>query len=253
MRSNGSQFGKHISVLLNHVYIIISSCRIGSRRGLLGNCGDGSLFNCAGSIGISPVVVHVLVELLLGLSKPTIGPAIGQPAAIVIHVIPVVPSLTGSSSTAIPLSRLMLAWHVAINMVRRGFGDIAASVASDSPSTVLIASNCTSAFACWTGPPVISIPWSTDTVKKASFWLLDVVKWISAASPAPSWRRKKSQPNGLPLSVCAVKLANCSFSIVYVSIYDKGSALGATSTIIANIDAGDRSDSCEEALIIHKR
>jgi hypothetical protein len=188
-----------------------------------------------------------LVELLLGLSKPTIGPAIGQPAAIVIHVIPVVPSLTGSSSTAIPLSRLMLAWHVAINMVRRGFGDIAASVASDSPSTVLIASNCTSAFACWTGPPVISIPWSTDTVKKASFWLLDVVKWISAASPAPSWRRKKSQPNGLPLSVCAVKLANCSFSIVYVSIYDKGSALGATSTIIANIDAGDRSDSCEEA------
>ena len=172
---------------------------------------------------------------------------------MVIHVVPVVPPLTGSSSTAIiPVSRRILARHVTINMVRRGFGDIAASVASDSPSTVLIASNCTSAFAFWTGPLVISVPWSTDTVKKASFRLLDVVKWISAASPDPSWRRKKNQMNWLSLSVCAVKLANCSLSIVYVSICDKRSALGATSTIVANLDVRDRSDSSEEALVIHK-
>jgi hypothetical protein len=107
--------------LLNHIDIIIGSGCAGGRSSLLGDILSGrSRFTTV--VRTTPVIFHLLVQLLLGLARTGIGSAVGS-----ISLLRAVVASTPATAAAVRGALVgALSGHITVDVVWGGLGDVAA-------------------------------------------------------------------------------------------------------------------------------
>lgn len=222
--------------LLNHIHIVIPSSSRSSRRNLL-RLILNSLLIRSSSTSIrrtTPVILHLLVELLLRLARPAIS-----------RLVPVIATASSSSSiSSVSACRRSsaLAGDVAIDVLRWWLGDVTAAA---NRSSTTAAAPALSAFGTLRAQTA-RIPGPFDTVEKAASRSLHIVEGVAVLlSSSASAAGDECEADGLALGVCAVEFADCGFGVAEAVVGYVGDAFGATGAVVDQGEVEDGADSSE--------
>lgn len=222
--------------LLNHIHIVIPSSSRSSRRNLLRLILNSLLIrNSSTSIRrTTPVILHLLVELLLRLARPAIS-----------RLVPVIATASSSSSiSSVSACRRSsaLAGDVAIDVLRWWLGDVTAAA---NRSSTTAAAPALSAFGTLRAQTA-RIPGPFDTVEKAASRSLHIVEGVAVLlSSSASAAGDECEADGLALGVCAVEFADCGFGVAEAVVGYVGDAFGATGAVVDQGEVEDGADSSE--------
>lgn len=223
--------------LLNHIHIVIPSSSRSSRRNLL-RLILNSLLIRSSSTSIrrtTPVILHLLVELLLRLARPAIS-----------RLVPVIATASSSSSPVSSVSACRrssaLAGDVAIDVLRWWLGDVTAAA---NRSSTTAAAPALSAFGTLRAQTA-RIPGPFDTVEKAASRSLHFVEGVAVLlSSSASAAGDECEADGLALGVCAVEFADCGFGVAEAVVGYVGDAFGAAGAVVDQGEVEDGADSSE--------
>lgn len=222
--------------LLNHIHIVIPSSSRSSRRNLL-RLILNSLLIRSSSTSIrrtTPVILHLLVELLLRLARPAIS-----------RLVPVIATASSSSSiSSVSACRRSsaLAGDVAIDVLRWWLGDVTAAA---NRSSTTAAAPALSAFGTLRAQTA-RIPGPFDTVEKAASRSLHIVEGVAVLlSSSASAAGDECEADGLALGVCAVEFADCGFGVAEAVVGYVGDAFGAAGAVVDQGEVEDGADSSE--------
>lgn len=228
--------------LLDHVDIIIGRSRRSGRNGCscrswcclrLCDSGVGLLLSSLSCGGLStPVVVHLLIQLLLCLAGTTICRATASSlvASAVVPAIPASATASSSSSSTTTTTRRALArsGDIAVDSIGSGFGDITA--------TATVAGTVRALFTTGT------------QATRVALGALYAVEECVAIGGSFTATRDKRETDGLALGIGAVEFADRLMSIGQAFICDVGDALRASSAVIDEGKGGNGADPSEEVL-----
>ena len=224
------------TALLDHVDIIIGSSRRSGRsrcirwsRGSLRLRGSGvglllSGFSCGGLS--TPVVLHLLVQLLLCLAGTTICRATAS-SLVASTVVTAIPASATTSSATTTRRALARSRDVAVDPLGSRFGDVTATPTAAAVRAL---------FTTW-----------AQATRVALGALYAVEKCVAVGGPFTA-TRDKGETNGLALRVGAVEFADGLMSIRQAFICDVGDALRASSAVIDEGKGGNGADASEEVL-----
>lgn len=217
-------------VLLNHIDIIVGSgCARGRSsllRGVLSGC---SSFTTA-VVGTTPVIFHLLVQLLLSLARTGIGSAVGS-----FSLLGTVVAATTTSASAAAVGRALagaLPGNVTVDVVWGGLSDVAAMSTTATAASVAVL-----------GAHATVVAGALYAVQKAGPRALCGLEGVTFTAAGD-----ERKTNGLALSVGSVVLLNGEVCILQAGICDESNSLGASSAVVRDSKFRDGSNSAEEIL-----
>jgi hypothetical protein len=219
--------------LFDHVNVIVSSRCAGSRSGLQRGVLGGRGRFVGTSVCTTPVIFHLLVQLLLCLARAGIRTALSRRA--------VVATTTTTSASAATVGGAVgaLSGDVAVDVLGCGSGDVAAvSAAATTASAAVIGS----------GAQATGIAGTLDAVHEAGSGVLGGVEGVAFAAAG-----NEGETNGLALGVGSVIFLDRSVCILQAGICDVSDSLGASSAVIRKSEFRNRSNPAEEILLKKKK
>lgn len=189
---------------------------------MLGN----SLFvrRSSASIRTTPVVIHLSIQLFLGLARTSVD-----------HPTAVTATAALSPTTARPRTRRPLSGDIPVDVVGRGLRHVAATVpsttTSSAPTTATTSPPTGTTFAITTArAQAARIAGALNTVEQTAAGALDVVEGVAVSSAATGGH--EGDADGLTLGVCAVELADGGAGVADAAVGDEGDALGAAGAVV---------------------
>ena len=219
-----------LKYLLNHIDIVVGNGCAGGRssllRGVLSGCSRFTAVVCT-----TPVIFHLLVQLLLSLARTGIGSAVGSISLLGT----VVASTTSTSATAVGRALMgALSGDVTVDVVWSGLGNIAA---------VSTAATAASAIGVVLGAHAAVIAGAFEAVHKTRSRAMCGVEGVAVTAAGD-----ERKTDGLAFGVGSVILLNGGVCILQAGVCDVSNSLGASSAVIRDSKFRNRSNSTEEIL-----
>jgi hypothetical protein len=190
--------------------------------------GVGLLLSGLSCGGLStPVVLHLLVQLLLCLAGTTICRATAS-SLVASAVVTAIPASATTSSTTTTRRALARSRDIAVDSIGNGFGDVTAT-----------------ATAAGTVRAFFTTGAQATRVALGALYAVEECVAIGGSFTAT---RDKGETDGLALRVGAVEFANRLMSIGQAFICDVCNALGASGAVIDEGKGGNGADASEEVL-----
>lgn len=219
--------------LLNHINIIVGSGCAGGRSSLLRGVLSGCSCFTAAVVRTTPVIFHLLVQLLLSLARTGIGSAVGSISLLGT----VVASTTSTSAAAVGRALVgALSGDVTVDVVWGGLGNIAAMSTAATATAA-------SAIGVVLGAHAAVIAGAFDAVHETRSRAMCGVEGVAVAAAGD-----ERKTDGLALGVGSVILLNGGVCILQAGVCDVSNSLGASSAVIRDSKFRNRSNSTEEIL-----
>jgi hypothetical protein len=216
--------------LLDHIDIIIGSGRALGGSSLLGDI----LSRCSRFTTVvrtTPVIFHLLVQLLLCLARTGIGSAVG-PISLLRAVVTSTPATAAAVRGALVGA---LSGNITVDVVWSGLGDVAAMRTATATTA--------SAICVVLGAHAAVVTGALNAVQEAGSRALCRVEGVTVTAAAD-----ERKTDGLALGVGSVILLNGGVCILQAGVCNKSNSLRASSAVVRDSKFRNRSNSSEEIL-----